>query len=579
MNRWLSAFKNLRFRQKLVLTYLIVIMIPLLTLGLYSFHQSRLFLQMQAEQSLRETVGTMAERLNAKLEWYDGIVKSIVSHSGMHKIFSNQYADLSVMSEDIRNVLEPYFNTVMYLNQEIEQMTVYSQGLPEVGDYMRDIGRVRQEDWLDGAIQAKKTAWYFTSQTFVAARAFPNIYVNKNTAVLYIRLNRDKVLDEIGRSNLDQYGVVISDDRQRIVFANRNAAERTKPLAPEDVVKLGDGIATLEGVPYIVIRKPIALPGWTLHCYIPVRLISADAGSIVRATFIIILVCLLTLLALVWIFSHTLIKPIRHLNKKMMQVEDGNLQVAVHSTAKDEIGQLTNRFGRMLGRINELIKEMYQNQIVQKEAEMKALQSQINPHFLYNTLSIINWKALRRNAHDISHVVTSLSKFYRTALNKGKNIISIRDELGNIQSYLDIQLIMHDGSFDVAYELDERLYEYDTINLVLQPIVENAIEHGIDRKEEGRGQLRIACFAQDEQHVFVVEDNGPGMDADTAQSVLSAQTTGYGLKNVHERIRLFFGERYGVRIESRPGAGTKVIVVLPVYRHNESAERPPSDRR
>ncbi|MBB6673821.1 cache domain-containing sensor histidine kinase [Cohnella nanjingensis] len=572
MNRWLNAFKNLPFRQKLILSYLIVILVPLLTLGLYSFNQSKLFLRKQAEQGLRETVGTMAERLNAKLEWYDGIVQSVVSNTGFHKIFSNQYTDLTVMSEDVRNVLEPNFNTVLYLNKEIEQMTVYSQGMPEFGNYMRNMEQVRSEGWFGDATASNHTAWSFTPQAILAARAFPAMYVNKNTAVLYIKLDKRQVLDEIGKSNLDQYGIVISDDRKSVLYANRNAADEEGPLRPEEAVKLTDGIVKVHDVSYIVVRKPIPFPGWTLYCYVPIDRLAADPGSIVRATFVVILICLAIVLALVWIFSHTMIKPIRHLNRKMTQAGEGDLTVVVHSSAKDEIGQLTNLFGQMLNRINELIREMYQNKIIQKEAELKALQSQINPHFLYNTLSIIYWKAVQLGADDIGRIATSLSRFYRTALNKGSNVIPIRNEIDNIRSYLNIQLIMHDHNFDVVYSIDERLYEYDMLNLMLQPIVENAIDHGIDLKTDGRGILTISGTLDGDQVVIVIEDNGPGIEPELKERLLSNHSTGYGLKNVHERIRLFFGERYGITIQSEPGIGTRMSILFPPYNRQRTTD-------
>jgi len=562
---WLNAFKNLRFRHKLILTYAIVSLIPLLALGLYSFNQSSSFLHKQAEQAFKETVGTMAERLNAKLEWYDGIVQSVVSNSGFHKIFSNQYTDLTVMSEDVHDYLEPYFDTVLYLNKEIEQMTVFSEGMPEVGEYMIDAARVRDEKWFESAISSNRTEWVFDSQALVAARMFPDIYVNENTAVLYLRLDPNQLLNEIGKSNLSQYGVVLYDDRLQILFSNRDAADLNGSLSPEDAVKSDDGIAIADNVPYIVIRRPLPLPGLTLLCYVPVGSVSENAGSIVQAMIVIILVCLIILFALVWIFSHTILKPLRHLNKKMMQVEDGNLQISVNSRARDEIGELTNRFGRMLGRINELIREMYQNKIVQKEAEMKALQSQINPHFLYNSLSIINWKAVQLGADDIGRIVTSLSRFYRTALNKGSNVIAVRDEIANVISYLDIQLIMHDYSFDVDYAIDDGIYEFDMIHLVLQPIVENAIEHGIDLKTDGRGLLAIRGAADGDEIVITIEDNGPGIEPDVRKQLLTAQTEGYGLKNVQERIRLFFGEPYGIEIESEAGAGTRMRVRFPKF--------------
>ncbi|MBO9605103.1 MAG: sensor histidine kinase [Paenibacillaceae bacterium] len=567
MNAGLRAFHNMRFRWKLVLSYLVVILIPLLTLGLYSFHQSKLFLRMQAEQSLQATTLSMAENLNARLARYDEIVKSVVANPGFHRIFANRYLDLSVMSEDIRGMLEPYFATVINLNPEIEQMSVYSQGLPEFGSYMMDLERVREESWPEEAIAAKKTVWSFTPQSIELARAFPDLFVAKNTAVLYIRLNQAQVLGELGASNLERYGVVVADEKQRIVFANRNAPGETRPPAPERIAAQSDGMTDMDGMSYFVVRKPVALAGWTLTVYIPVDGMAADAGSIVKATVVVVTACLLALLVLVWIFSRTLLKPIRHLNKKMMQVENGDLQVVAFSTAKDEIGELTNRFGRMLNRINELIRETYQNRITQKEAELKALQSQINPHFLYNTLSIIHWKAVMRDAHDIGSIVNALSRFYRTALNKGSNVIPIRNEIDNIRSYLDIQLVMHDHSFDVSLAVDDRLYGFDMLNLVLQPIVENAIEHGIDLIAEGRGKLTIEGKLDGDTVVFDIADNGPGIEPALRDRLLTEHTEGYGLKNVHERIRLFFGEPYGITILSELGAGTRMRIRFPQYRH------------
>lgn len=291
-----------------------------------------------------------------------------------------------------------------------------------------------------------------------------------------------------------------------------------------------------------------------------------DATSIVKATVILLIACIAILFALIWIFSHTMIKRIYHLNKLMKQVQYGNMQLDIRSENRDEIGELTNRFGSMLFRINELVTEVYQNKIIQKEAEFKALQAQINPHFLYNTLSIINWKSLKIGATDISHVVTTLSRFYRTSLNRGESMTTVRDELQNTQSFVEIQSVMHDHSFDVSYHIDDEVYQYDTVNLSIQPLVENAIMHGIDQKQNGRGQLIITVRAHKEWIEFVVEDNGPGIPKEIQDDILIKQSKGYGLKNVNERIKLVFGEEYGITVFSEYGQGTAMIMTIPKYR-------------
>jgi two-component system sensor histidine kinase YesM len=200
---------------------------------------------------------------------------------------------------------------------------------------------------------------------------------------------------------------------------------------------------------------------------------------------------------------------------------------------------------------------------------MKALQVQIKHYFLYNYLSLINWKAISIDAKDISHITTTLSKFYRTTLNNGKNIISIREVIENTKAYLEIQLIMHDYSFDMIFNIDDKLYEFDMIKLILQPIIENAIEHGIDLKRNGRGQISITGTQTDHHVEFIIEDNGIGMDEKLIEEVLVKQSKGYGLHNVHKRIKTFFGGDYGIFINSELGKGIEVRVLIPRYVNKE----------
>jgi two-component system sensor histidine kinase YesM len=218
----------------------------------------------------------------------------------------------------------------------------------------------------------------------------------------------------------------------------------------------------------------------------------------------------------------------------------------------------------MVNRINTLINEVYKGKLFQKEAEMKALQAQINPHFLYNSLSLINWKAIEAKQPDISRITLLLSKFYRTSLNKGKNITSIKDEISNIQSYIDIQLMMHDNGFDVEYELDDKIMEYCIPNLLLQPIVENAIDHGIDMNTERKGVIKVSGRYKEEDVIEIsVSDNGVGMSEETAHQMLTESSKGYGVKNVNERIKHFYGEEYGITVKSIEGEGTDIIIRIP----------------
>ncbi|MCY9660691.1 sensor histidine kinase [Paenibacillus chondroitinus] len=576
MSRWLDVLKNMRFKQKLILSYLVVSLIPLALLGAYSYNQSKLLLQKQAIQGLQNTVGTLARGMNDKTEQVERTVDSVVMNTGLQRIFATNYASLTTLSEDLRNYVSPYFSMIKNLNTDILQLTVYTSGkMPEYGEFILSLDRIKEgSPWYKDIAEQKKTGWYLESSELVVFRPFPTILYNQMSGILYLKLNKDRFFDSLTTTTMTTAqsahdGLFISDPNNHIVYSNNiEAAEIQRqmlqaPLKNKDMVEI-------DGLRYILIQEPLRQANWTLHYYIPEQDISMDATSIVKATIALILTCMVILVALISVFSHTMIKRIYHLNKWMKQVQFGNLQMDIRSDSRDEIGELTNRFGIMLRRINELVTEVYQNKLIQKEAEFKALQAQINPHFLYNTLSVINWKSLKIGATDISHVVTMLSRFYRTALNRGESMTSLKDELQNTQSFVEIQLVMHDYSFNVSYQIDDDVYQYDTVNLSIQPLVENAIVHGIDQKEEGGGKLTIKAIANQDTIDIHVTDNGPGIDKQRLGEILIKQSKGYGLKNVNERIKLVFGKEYGIEVISEIGQGTTMIMTIPKYRNTKS---------
>ena len=223
-------------------------------------------------------------------------------------------------------------------------------------------------------------------------------------------------------------------------------------------------------------------------------------------------------------------------------------------------------FGKMINQINSLIEDVYKSRIIQKDYEMKALQAQINPHFLYNSLSLINWMAIEADQKDISGITLSLSSFYRTALNKGKNILLVKDEILNMKSYLDIQLMMHDYEFDAEINIDDEILEYKILNLLLQPLIENAIDHGIDLKRSGRGKITISGYMDNGNVVLSVCDNGIGMEQDKVDTILTENSKGYGVRNVNERIKLYYGSEYEIKINSKIGEGTTMIVRIPAQK-------------
>jgi two-component system sensor histidine kinase YesM len=438
------------------------------------------------------------------------------------------------------------------------------------GEYILPINLLKGIKWLDINKGSNETQWYIRNNKVFCTRIFSNSDSKINLelpAVLYLSIDKDSLFQGLKDIKSGNYSLYILDKEGNIILNENNSTEKKfdEAFIKGNNYKESNGRVRIASTDYLYFKKTIEQTGWQLYYFTPKSGISIDARSIMTVTALITLICLVILIFIIVIFSKTFVKRITKLNKKMMIVENGNLKIDVWSDSKDEIGELTNRFGKMLNNINILIEEVYQGKITQKEAELRALQTQINPHFLYNTLSIINWKALEIDATEISEIVTTVSRFYRTVLNKGKSSILVENELENAKAYMHIQLIMHSNSFDFVCDVDEKMKLHYIINLVFQPILENALEHGIDiiKGSDRRGKITLKGYFKDNNLEFYIEDNGYGMSKEIIKDVLETNSKGYGLKNVHDRIQILYGNSYGLRIESVIGEYTRIYLTFP----------------
>ena len=298
-----------------------------------------------------------------------------------------------------------------------------------------------------------------------------------------------------------------------------------------------------------------------------------STSSIAAMIIVAVVVALLGLAASITATSGFITKRIRKLQTSMAKVEQGDFDAVIRTEDKDEIGELIQGFNEMTTQTKNLITQVYEGRISQKESEMKALRAQINPHFLYNSLSLINWKAIEYEQDDISRITLALSNYYRTSLNKGKNTLMLEQEVSNVRSYIEIQQVMHDNSFDVDIDISSDILKAESLNLILQPLVENAIDHGIDLLTDRRGVItirgsRCPYINTANENIDIVclsvADNGVGMDENMCKSFLTAESKGYGARNVNDRIRLFYGEEYHLEVKSIVGEGTTITIKFPV---------------
>ena len=271
-----------------------------------------------------------------------------------------------------------------------------------------------------------------------------------------------------------------------------------------------------------------------------------------------------------FIFSDSFTKPIKNMSDLMGKVQDGDFTVRFDDYCGSmEVKKLGDSFNTTIERVNYLMEVIYKEQKQKREAELRVLQEQIKPHFLYNTLDTIQWMAKEYNAYDIVDMVKALSSFFRVSLSKGKEYVSLDVELSMIKNYLDIQSYRYEDMFVYDIECEEEIKKCRFLKLTLQPIVENALYHGIKEADTHEGVIEVKCTKEnDETILVVVEDNGVGIDEEVCDQLNQlfetcnrpSDTKFYGTLNVNERIRITYGDGYGLKISKREGCGTRVEI-------------------
>lgn len=307
---------------------------------------------------------------------------------------------------------------------------------------------------------------------------------------------------------------------------------------------------------------------WTIIATTPVDEINSDIYKVQNIIKISMIIVIIISLFIALLLARKITEPIKKLVYSMSKLDANNLYVEIEGyNGRDEFSYLIQQYNQTNKKIRRLIRLLSETEKEKKQAELEALQAQINPHFLYNTLDAINWMSMKYNASDISLVVTSLSDFFRFSLSKGKTIIPLYNEIKQTEAYLAIQKIRFPDMIDYEISWDEKIHDALIVKLTIQPIVENAIIHGIEPTGEP-GLISISCIQKGNYLIIKISDNGLGTDIEVLNETLKLQkdSKSYGLRNVHERIKNYFGEEYGLKFEDNIPKGVTVSICLPIIK-------------
>lgn len=400
-------------------------------------------------------------------------------------------------------------------------------------------------------------------------------------AVLLIEMayqGLEEVLDEVTLGNggyiylMDSNGDIIWHPKFELIASGRVKENNLVAAGYDD----GSREEIFNGTRQTVVTKTVGYTGWKLVGVIKGTGISLN---MLKTRLFIVFVILLIIFIVILINSYISFRvtnPIRELEKSVKALEEGNLDADIYMGGSYEVQHLGKSVQDMKFRIKGLMQDIVSEHEEKRKSEFDSLQAQINPHFLYNTLDIIVWQIENEKQSEAVHTVTALARFFRLSLGKGKNIVTVKDEIDHVKNYLMIQHMRFKNKFDYEFDIAEDVLELPSLKLMLQPLVENAIYHGMEFMD-GDGMITVKAWRKEDELYLSVEDNGLGMTEDKVETILTGKSTsgngrgsGIGVKNVNERIKLYFGEAYGLTIDSEPDEGTTVIIHLPAKDEKES---------
>ncbi|NWL90321.1 two-component sensor histidine kinase [Paenibacillus sp. 79R4] len=567
LGRLSNGIKNLRLRSKFILIFLISI-VPFFGLIYYSYTTTRDQITEQTYASLSGTLNQINNNIENRLDYYHQLSNILYMDSQLRNFLSNNY-EKAFYYLDAFEYINRTFSSMLARNTNVKGITVYTNNktLYSDGEYIRYMEEL-PEEVKNLALQETGDTIYTRTEanTITLARSLSYFSLMHPYGVLVIQIHDVELFSLIEKENMNK-SVYIIDEKGDVVTSvdqdmKYSRLYDTFPIEEELQSNFGKFDKMVNGEERFFTYKQLS-NGWKTVITVPYHELLENTN---RATTRIIWISAIAFIAsmlLIYLTTKVITKRIERLLSQIRKVERGDFQVSVKPMGHDEIGQLSFAFNKMASKIENLIEDVYVKEISMKEAELNTLQAQINPHFLYNTLASISSLALKEGGTQVYKMVSYLAKYYRVSLNKGKRIILIHQEIELVKNYISIQEIRFRGMLHMHYDLDEQLFKYKTIKLILQPFIENCIHHAIC--DESGINIIVKVYSDGNDIVFQIIDDGAGMSSRHVEEAFQKANnlSGYGIKNVNDRLQLTYGERYGVSIFSRIGIGTTVTLRIP----------------
>ncbi|THF75243.1 sensor histidine kinase [Cohnella fermenti] len=579
-------FKLRSFQTNIVFAFALVILMTILIMGVTSYYVSR-----ESVQSNTQTYTTeLVKQVNKNIRSYINGMMYMSDLAAGNRTIQEYFSATSFKSleeeKKLKESIVDFLGSMLVSRTDIASVNIFATS---GGRFVTGRAELERNPYID----IEEMSWYKDALAAHGENVISSSHVQpifkgsypwvvslsreligrdgRSLGVFLVDLNFSVMNDilkdiKLGKRGylfiVDQNGKLVYHPQQQLIYSKLKTEMIDRVLVTQSGTFTSD-----EGKDSRMYTVEDAGFGWRIVGVSYVNELAANQNNL-RLSFIFLgLVCIVIAILISFYLSQRVSRPIRQLESHMKEVERGNFDLHVPVPKTIEIGRLARAFNIMVGRIKELMNQTISDQEQKRKSELSALQAQINPHFLYNTLDSIIWMAESNRSQEVILMTSALAKLFRASIGKGEELVPIRNEIEHITNYLKIQKMRYSNKLDYRIDIDGSIEHILTIKVILQPIVENAIYHGI-KKKRGAGSVVVKSQMTDTDILLIVEDNGCGMDEETVRTLLlpiakRPEGRGVGVRNVHERLQLYFGPQYGLSYASSPGEGTTATIRFP----------------
>ena len=538
----------------------ISVFIPVVLLGFLSYHKSKNQLESVTSQLLQDNLRLNAKQLNTFFRSVEKETEKMIASRELQNLLRS---DPPKSYDEEVNFINRMVDVIIQLKGSYE-LYVFPKNIEDYPNYQKLIRLSKIQpgsEYLERAYQLQRQGiWVHVwdddlhKPIFIYVRAIRSNNLQP-LGVLAVQIPDYIFLEELESPSSFKNYMFLMVDNQNDIISHPSAGHYKEKYVPQ------------KG--WFKAETELSEGGWKLIAAVPQKDISGKIDQIKNFTLWIVAGGLLLIAIFLSLIARSLTLPIQKIVSHMDKVRQGNLsRFRLSQKREDEVGRLAHGYDQMIVGMSELLETTKKMESEKRQLELQTLNHQINPHFFYNTLDAIKWRAESIHEYKIATMVTKLANLLRFSLNNGEEWTTVEREIEHAKNYLDIELLRSNRSFQVFIQADPDIMKLKVIKLILQPIVENAVKHGVNKLSEGKGKIRLTAKRSDRDIVFIVEDNGPGLQ-DKQTFVLektseSGSHRGIGLSNVHKRLQLHFGSDYGIQVDTNQATGFRVMVRHPV---------------